>query len=196
MLFVAPILLSLAFSSPDTYNIDMRPPWAVHQTTNNETKLKEEFAELLLRRPYEAFNCAKVVSGDDFALCYVRSKSWPSDAYVREHQQKLIAQFGASHFLPTREELVHDLWARTQERTADGNRMMEDRDAITATKLIGEFAGYLKNGSDTGGNGANVTNQTLNITFVQPDGQKQNLVDVPKTIEHQPLPSLDIKFKD
>lgn len=180
-------------------------PWAKTQVdVDNENKLKEEFAELLLRRPREPFEVAKIVTGDDdklFGTVYSRSRSWPNDSYVKAHQRKLIEQFGQAHFLPTREDIIHEWWYRIREKDHNGNRAMADRDAIAASTLIGNMAGYLTKNANIGIGDDNSThiNQTLEVTFVSPE--KSNIIDNMKTIDNVPvnngLPApLGISFED
>lgn len=180
-------------------------PWAKTQVdVDNENKLKEEFAELLLRRPEEPFEVAKIVTGDDdklFGTVYSRSRSWPSDLYVKQHQRKLIEQFGQAHFLPTREDIIHEWWYRIREKDHNGTRAMSDRDAIAASTLIGNMAGYLTKGANIGTGDDNSThiNQTLEVTFVSPE--KTNIIDNMKTIDNVPANNsppapLGISFED
>lgn len=181
------------------------PPWATKQIVeNNDNKLKEEFAELLLRRPHEPFEVAKLVTGDDerlFGTAFERSRSWPNDPYVREHQRKLEQQFGRNYFLPTKEEIIHEWWYRVRERDYSGTRKMSDKDAIAASTLIGNMAGYLTKGAGLPAgddNSVNIT-QTVEVTFVAPD--TTDAIDNIKTIDNVPaidsqIVPLGITFED
>lgn len=161
----------------------------------DETKLKEEFAELLLRRPSEPMECAKIISDQDFALSFVRSRSWPFDLYVKSHQKKLLEQFGVDYFLPSRAEMVHHWWARVKERGENGY-LMEDRDGIAATRLLAEMRHFVGK-ADSGEGGGNSVNNTVVLQFVKPD-ESPNTASKPKTIngEYKELPPLNIEFKE
>ncbi len=149
------------------------PTWAV--VADSETKLKEEFAELLLRRPNEAFECAKIVTGGDpdemFALSFVRSRSWPNDPYVKDAQKKLREQFGLDHFLPSRYEMFHELWKRV--------KVMDDGDFIRGMELAMTSQGFVGKSGPTGGQNDPIHTVTR-IELVAPSIEKQM-----KVIEHE-----------
>lgn len=184
------------------YDVGMKsPPWAVNHS-EDDTKLKEEFAEILLKRPHEPFDAAKAVTGDDeklFGLVYLRSRSWPNDSYVKAHQQKLISMFGAAHFMPSREEIIHEWWYRVREKDMAGNRKMDNRDAIAASTLIGNMAGYLTKNANIGVGDDNSTtiNQSLEVTFVTAEPMKNVIENKPKVIDNvvEQIP-LGITFED
>ena len=170
------------------------PSWAI-TPGDPDQKAKEEFAELLLRRPREAFECAKMVTPDpdeNFAICFIRSKAWPNDPYVKSYQKKLVAEHGYDFFLPSRYDMFHALWGRAQG--FDG-RPMEDRDYNTAWRNLSEMRGFVGNRVDTAG-GGNVNN-TIVLQFVKPDEEIKKEI---KTIEVVPvidaLPPLNIEFKE
>lgn len=182
-----PILVTISLGNADisTYNADMKkPPWAVaqNQPMENERELKKQFAEYLLFHPNDTKGAAELVSNGDYGKVFVREKNWPSDPDVRAHQQKLIAEKGERYFIPTREQVIHNLWARVNAKTVQGSFMMEDKDMIAATRLIGELAGYVGKSAEAEGNFTKIVNQTLNINFVEPE----NKIDT-KTIDVSPI---------
>lgn len=171
------------------------PVWAV-TFAPSEQKLKEEFAELLLRRPKEAFEVAQIISDDDFALSFVRSKAWPNDPYVKLHQKKLLEQFGEEYFLPSKAEMFHHLWARVA-LTGPNGVGMEDRDYIAGMRLALETRHFVgKFGEQPGG--GNSVNNTVILQFVKPD-ETPNTANNIKTIDGDyaatELAPLNIEFK-
>lgn len=142
----------------------------------SDEKLKEEFAELLLRRPTEVFEVAKIVSDNDFALSFVRSRAWPSDPYVKLHQKRLLEQFGEEYFLPTMPQMFNHLWARV---TGTDGRQMEDRDYNAGFRLAAEMRHFVGNVGPTGGKSDPIHHVTR-IELVAPSFDSQPM----KTIEH------------
>lgn len=169
------------------YDTDMvKAPWAVPQPIQqDERKLKERFAEYLLFNPHDVVGAAKLVSGSDYGKIYAREQSWPNDPEVKLIQSELLAKNGAKYYIPSRETVIHSLWARAHKKSDDGAYLMEHKDFIAASRLVSEIAGYIsKNGSENGLTENTILNQTIAITFVQPENN--NKVD-DKTIDITPI---------
>jgi hypothetical protein len=164
----------------------VKAPWAVTQPIKqDDRKLKEQFAEYLLFNPHDISGAAKLVSGSDYGKIYAREQSWPNDPEVKLIQSELLAKNGAKHYIPSREVVIHSLWARSHAKTDSGFYLMENKDFVAATRLVAEIAGYIsKNGAEGGIVDNTVLNQTIAITFVQPENK--NKVD-DKTIDITPI---------
>ena len=199
-LILVQTLAAMLLGNGDILNYDdgmKKPPWAVAQVVkDDERKLKAEFAEFLLFHPEDFKGAAEAVSDGDYGKIYVREKNWPNDAEVKQIKAELLAQKGPRHFIPTREGMIHHLWARANAKTTQGQFLMEDRDAIATHRLIGELAGYLGKGATDASSEGGAINQTIAITFVQPDNNKQEnaTIDITPIVDSDESSIPELKF--
>lgn len=102
----------------------------------NPVKAKQKFAAALLRHPHEHFKAAMLTFPRNSGAALWIMQEWVSDEYVLEYQKQLLEEFGPQYFLPTKEELSHEVHATAvQARDPDAK--------IKAYKLFAEIQGYI-----------------------------------------------------
>ena len=103
----------------------------------DDKTLKDAFAAELLRTPDPFKAACAVVGSQDMGRALQISHEWAKDPYVIDKQAELLEQFGAKHFLPSKED-----FARKVLELGDTARATEDR--LKAYRLFGEIMGYIE----------------------------------------------------
>lgn len=87
-----------------------------------EADLKRAFADALLRNPKKPAEAAYLVfpGGANAGRALQAANTWPHDPEVRKLQADLIAEHGAEHFLPTKEEVAMELLALSRDAEQSG----------------------------------------------------------------------------
>jgi hypothetical protein len=104
---------------------------------DNPVACKERFAHALLRWPHDAFKAALTVFPTDMQMLLFAVNNWQHDAYVLEHKAALLDEHGPDHFLPTRSEMMHDVYHLT-------TTIRDPKAKIDAFRLYADVAGFVK----------------------------------------------------
>jgi hypothetical protein len=135
----------------------------------DEQKLKLIFAEAWLRNPSNAYQAAlKVTKNDPFAASKI-CDTLLFDDEVEEFKKLLIEEHGEDHFLPTKCEMVREVYDRARTCVADDSY-------AKLMKLAADMRGFIEKP------GINITNntQTNNRVMIVPVGKMtdQGTIDV------------------
>lgn len=120
----------------------------------NPIEAKAAFAAALLRYPHDPFKAATYVYPKHMQACLWIMQEWPHDPYVRELQAKLLDEHGADAFLPTQQELAHELY-----HTATKATMTDDK--IKAFELYAKVRGFINKPAEPANVNVSLTNKVL-----------------------------------
>lgn len=85
----------------------------------DEQLLKLKFADAWLRNPNNAYAAALRVTKNDPFLATQICSDWLFDDEVEAFKKALIEEHGEEHFLPTKSELLHDIYDRARSCFVD-----------------------------------------------------------------------------
>lgn len=122
--------------------------------STDRTKLKEDFAENLLRHPDDPFKAAFLTTPDT-GLALQIGRDWPNDPIVKAAQQRLISSTEGKRFLPTKEEQAREVY-----KLATSDRVSGD-ERLKAHRLYAELMGFIE--KPVSGNTTNILNQGVMI---------------------------------
>lgn len=120
----------------------------------NPIEAKALFAAALLRYPHDPFKAATMVYPKHMQACLWVMQEWPHDPYVLETQAKLIEDHGQDAFLPTQQELAHELY-----HTATKATMTEDK--LKAFELYAKVRGFINKPAEPANVNVSLTNKVL-----------------------------------
>lgn len=84
-----------------------------------EQAIKLQFAEAWLRQPDNAYAAALTIVEDRFQA-FRMAEILVKDPEVKEIKKQLIEEYGEEHFLPTKSDMVRQIFQRAQFATEDG----------------------------------------------------------------------------
>lgn len=84
-----------------------------------EQEIKLEFAQAWLRQPDNAYAAALTLVEDRFQA-FRMAEILAKDPEVKEIKKQLIDEYGEEHFLPTKSDMVRQIFQRAQFATEDG----------------------------------------------------------------------------
>lgn len=130
---------------------------------DDSTEKKREFALQWLREPGDSFKAACEVFGSDTKSALYASTFWIRDPEVIAEKERLLAaeDDGESAFLPTKAEMLRDLYELTKRG--------EEKDRVSAFKLYAEVRGWMPKGG-TNVNIDQSTRTTNQVMLVQDMG--------------------------
>lgn len=98
--------------------------------------LKAQFADALLRSPQNPYEAAQKLGLDQASTMHI-SANWPFRKDVCELKERLLHEFGAREFLPTKEEAARMIYDKAQQaRKPD--------DFVKLMKLYGDYMGMIE----------------------------------------------------
>lgn len=118
-----------------------------------EDEAKRAFAEAWLRNPTKPYDAAVSILGFT-QWAHIAATQWIIDPIVQGEKERLLDEFGAKHFLPTKEEMAQVLLAE-----AAGARNAEDKARFF--KLAADIMGYIERPA------VNVNSNNTNVTTVK-----------------------------
>lgn len=132
---------------------------------SNPVEAKTAFAAALLRYPHDAFKAALQVYPKNMGACLFIMQEWPLDDFVKKEQLRLLDEFGADAFLPTQQELAHELYHAATKANA-----VEDK--IKAFELYAKVRGFINKPASPQVNVA-LTNKVLVVQESTEDAVKK-----------------------
>jgi hypothetical protein len=157
------------------------------QITNPESILKKAFAEAWLHNPTNAFAAALEITGNDPAAALEISSAWSHDPEVKRLKAELIEQHGQEAFLPTKHEILHDIYSRA--RTCPHND-----DYVKMMRLAADMRGQIeKPGITINNNNSVTTNKVMQVPVfinntgypVDDDEWEQRLIENQEALTRQ-----------
>lgn len=125
----------------------------------DEQKLKLKFAEAWLRNPNNAYAAALFVTKNDSFAAIKICDAWIFDDEVDRMKRQLIEEHGEEHFLPTKCEMIRDVYDRAQACYVDDSY-------VKLMKLAADMRGFIEKPGVTINN-----TQTNNRVMVIPVGR-------------------------
>lgn len=132
---------------------------------DGEFDLKVMFADAWLRNPNNAFEAAlSIVKGDPSKALRI-SSSWIYDDEVLQLKLELVEKFGEEYFLPSKSEMLQDIYSRAKKTPLD-------EDYVKLMKLAADMRGMLSDKS-TVNISTNITQNKVMVvpTFVDSSGK-------------------------
>lgn len=123
-------------------------------TDVNPIEAKALFAAALLRYPLDPFKAATMVYPKHMQACLWVMQEWPHDPYVQEIQGKLLDEHGPDAFLPTQQELAHELY-----NVAAKASLTEDK--LKAFELYAKVRGFINKPAEPANVNVSLTNKVL-----------------------------------
>jgi hypothetical protein len=144
-------------------------------------KAKTQFAEALLRYPNEPFKAAYQVFPRHIQAQLYVSQEWIFDPFVIDEKARLLEENGPEHYLPSRYELAHDVYALASRTGAA-------EDKIKAYKLFAEIQGFIHKPNE---NNVNLTqNVQHNVLVIREysdediaESQRKLLIEMAQDVE-------------
>lgn len=118
-------------------------------TIENESELKDRFAELWLRNPSSVYKAAHSLFPENPMVCGWICNTWAVDPQVIKRKEDLLSEYGPEHFLPTKEDASWEIWNRVT-----GDNVNHD-EFEKLMKLYCSVRGYIEKGS------TNIQNNTM-----------------------------------
>lgn len=120
----------------------------------NPIEAKTAFAAALLRFPHDTFKAAMLVYPKHTQACLWIMQEWPHDEFVKAEQLRLLDLHGAEAFLPTQEELAHELYHLASKATVA-------KDKIEAFELFAKVRGFINKPAEPANVNVSLTNKVL-----------------------------------
>jgi len=124
---------------------------------------KLQFAEGLLKNPYDAFKVALEIFGLDTNGAFRASMEWVSDPVVIEHQRLLKEEKGEFAFLPTKADLARE--------ALETHKILKKTDPAAAAKYFDMHLKIMDYYPKETGNIVNIQN---NVMLVPDHGSDEN----------------------
>jgi hypothetical protein len=152
-----------------------------------DKELKEQFAEKLLRSSEGVLAWLNERSGGNFQLALQREMQWPKDPYVIHVKKSLLDHFGEEYFLPSKVQILKDLYAIAHEKTEGGRYTLDGKGRIEALDRYAKIRGYYEDGEKKPG----LVENHVHLTLVSPD--KTSMSDA-KIVNHEDSPIQNLRF--
>lgn len=98
--------------------------------------MKTKFAEASLRHPTQPFKAAMMVFPQHIQAAMFVSQEWLHDEFVLAEKDRLLAEHGPDHYLPSKYELAHEVYA-----LASNAQVTEDK--IKGFELYAKIQGLI-----------------------------------------------------
>ena len=115
----------------------------------DEQKLKLKFADAWLRNPNNAYAAALSITKNNSFLAVRICDHWLFDDEVAAFKDALIEEHGEDHFLPSKYQMVHDVYTRATNSHSDDS-------FAKLMKLAADMRGFIEK--------QNVNISTTNVT--------------------------------
>ena len=120
----------------------------------NPIEAKAAFAAASLRYPHDLFKAATLVYPKHMQACLFIMQEWPHDPFVQQRQAELLDELGPDAFLPTQQELAHELYHTAAKATVTD-------DKLKAFELYAKVRGFINKPAEPANVNVSLTNKVL-----------------------------------